>query len=385
MSRMHDSGDAVHEALNQAFQSSGLENADWLLIFFTPQHIAQSTEIYETLRVKSGSECIAGCSGLGVLSGMGEIFNNPGMVVMLGQTPGLEIIATCKYQELQDSAGVNQQLKEELERFGGQNPLFLFFPDVYQHQPYNFINTLNYVQSGPMVYGAGSCDDGSDRISVQFGSEGVVANGAGGLGFKGIPQYVAGVTQSCKTIGDPMFVTDFEDDLVLTLDGTPALEVFSKVAAELEFDDIEAAARQLLISFPLDPEEPKFEGEFSMVRHLIGIDVARQGIGVSQIVERGTVVSFAYRSAVSARDDMYAMLERMKKECESPPSFGIYFNCAARGEALYGKTDVDIQMIHEQLGDFPLAGMFGGYEMAKVPGGLQLYTYTGVLVLVYLE
>ena len=151
MSRLHDSGDAVHEALNQAFQSSGLENADWLLVFFTPQHIAQSTEIYETLRVKSGSECIAGCSGLGVLSGMGEIFNDPGMVVMLGQTPGLEIIATCKYQELQDSAGVNQQLKEELERFGGQNPLFLFFPDVYQHQPYNFINTLNYVQSGPMV------------------------------------------------------------------------------------------------------------------------------------------------------------------------------------------------------------------------------------------
>ena len=182
-----------------------------------------------------------------------------------------------------------------------------------------------------------------------------------------------------------MFVTDFEDDLVLTLDGTPALEVFSKVAVELEFDDIEAAARQLLISFPLDPEEPKFEGEFSMVRHLIGIDVARQGIRVSQIVERGTVVSFAYRSAVSARDDMNAMLERMKKESESPPSFGIYFNCAARGEALYGKTDVDIQMIHEQLGDFPLAGMFGGYEMAKVPDGLHLYTYTGVLVLVYLE
>ena len=120
-----------------------------------------------------------------------------------------------------------------------------------------------------------------------------------------------------------------------------------------------------------------------MVRHLTGIDVARQGLQVSQIIEKGTVVSFAYRSAISARDDLNAMLKRMKKE--KPPSFGIYFNCAARGEALYGKSDVDIQLIHEQLGDFPLAGMFGGYEMAKVPRGLQLYTYTGVLVLIYLE
>ncbi|GIR31017.1 MAG: hypothetical protein CM15mP45_03130 [Deltaproteobacteria bacterium] len=301
---------------------------------------------------------------------------------MVGQTPDLEVIATCKFQELEDSAGVNQQIKEELERFAGENPLFLFFPDVYQHQPYNFINMLNYVQSDPMVFGAGSCDDGSGRISVQFGPRGC-GQWCWRHGFQGVPEFTAGVTQSCKTIGDPMFVTDFEDDLVLTLDGTPALEVFSRVASELEFDNLENAARQLLISFPLDPEEPKFEGESSMVRHLTGIDVARQGLQVSQIVEKGTVVSFAYRSAVSARDDLNAMLKRMKKE--KPPSFGIYFNCAARGEALYGKSDVDIQLIHEQLGDFPLAGMFGGYEMAKVPSGLQLYTYTGVLVLIYLE
>ena len=385
MSRLHDWADATQEALDLAIQSSGLEKIDWLLVFLTPQHIAQSVEIYEALQFKSGAKYITGCSGSGVLSGLGEIFNAPGMVLMVGQTPNLEILATCKFQELQHSAGVNQQLKEELERFGGQNPLFLFFPDVYQHQPHNFINTLNYIESEPMVYGAGSCDDGSSRLSVQFGTEGVVANGAGGLGFKGIPKFVTGVTQSCKTLGDPMFVTDCEDDLILSLDGTPALEIFSRVASKLEFEDIETAARQLLISFPLDPEEPKFEGEFSMARHLTGIDGKRQGIQVSQVVEQGTVVSFAYRSAISAMDDMDAMLQRMKKESESPPSFGFYFNCAARGEALYGKKDVDIQMIHEHLGDFPLAGMFGGYEMAKVPGGLQLYTYTGVLVLVYLE
>ncbi|MEC7466732.1 MAG: FIST N-terminal domain-containing protein, partial [SAR324 cluster bacterium] len=147
MSRLHESGEAVHEALKQAFQQSGLAQADWLLVFITPQHIAQSARIYETLQKESGTQFISGCSGLGVLSEQGEIFNEPGMVVMVGQTPDLEVIATCKFQELEDSAGVNQQIKEELERFAGENPLFLFFPDVYQHQPYNFINMLNYVQS----------------------------------------------------------------------------------------------------------------------------------------------------------------------------------------------------------------------------------------------
>jgi small ligand-binding sensory domain FIST len=62
----------------------------------------------------------------------------------------------------------------------------------------------------------------------------------------------------------------------------------------------------------------------------------------------------------------------------------MYFNCASRGEALYGRPNVDTQLIQETLGDFPLIGFFGAYELAQMPQGVQLYTYTGVLVLVYL-
>ena len=93
MSRLHESGEAVQEALKQAFQQSGLAQADWLLVFITPQHIAQSARIYETLQKESGTQFISGCSGLGVLSEQGEIFNEPGMVVMVGQTPNIEVIA----------------------------------------------------------------------------------------------------------------------------------------------------------------------------------------------------------------------------------------------------------------------------------------------------
>ena len=66
------------------------------------------------------------------------------------------------------------------------------------------------------------------------------------------------------------------------------------------------------------------------------------------------------------------------------PDFGVYFNCSSRGEALYGRTNVDTQIIREILGEFPLIGFYGGYEMAQMTKGVQLYTYTGVLVLVYL-
>ena len=78
------------------------------------------------------------------------------------------------------------------------------------------------------------------------------------------------------------------------------------------------------------------------------------------------------------------MLHRLKKKNDEKPTFGIYFNCASRGDALYGKPNVDITYIQEILGEFPLIGFFGAYEMAQMPQGVQLYSYTGVLVLIYL-
>ena len=77
MSRLHESGEAVHEALKQAFQQSGLAQADWLLVFITPQHIAQSARIYETLQKESGTQFISGCSGLGVCRNRAKSSMNP--------------------------------------------------------------------------------------------------------------------------------------------------------------------------------------------------------------------------------------------------------------------------------------------------------------------
>ncbi len=375
---------AVAEVLKSAIKEVNLTQIHWVLIFFTPDHFVHAGRLHELILEQTKCECIAGCSGMGVITGEGEITQGPGLVLMAGFTPELHLKALAKYQELEHSAGVTQQLREELENFGDEKSLFLFFPDVYQHQPNNFINMFNYLKSSPSVYGGGSCNDGNQETSIQFGPNIVTLNGAGGLAMAGMKNFVAGVTQSCATLGEPMFVTETKDDLILSLDGKPALEVFTEVAKEFQFRDMEQAAEQLLLSFPLDREEPLFTGEGAMARHVTGVDVNSQGITTSQIIHQGGVVSFAYRNHKSAEIDIRAMLTRLKNKNTDTPDFGIYFNCASRGEALYGRSNVDTQIIKEILGEFPLIGFYGGYELAQMPQGVQLYTYTGVLVLVYL-
>ena len=150
------------------------------------------------------------------------------------------------------------------------------------------------------------------------------------------------------------------------------------------FPDIETAAQQLMLSFPLNPAAPDFVGEATIARHLSGIDVVTQGLEVPQLVQEGSVVSFALRNRIAAEEDLEKMLQRLWESEPRTPDFGFYFNCAARGIVLHGEHDVDLAYIRKTLGDFPLIGMFGAFELAQVPLGLQLYSYTGVLVLVYL-
>ncbi len=375
---------AVAEAFKIIAEQIQLSQLDWVLVFFTTEHLIHAGYLHEQIRNQTNCQNIAGCSASGVLSGYEEICNGPGLVIMTGSTPDLNPLAFAKYQELEHSAGVNQQLRETFQSYNHPSSLLFFFPDIYQHQPHNFINMFNYLENGPAVFGGGACDDGSQQASVEFGPDIATLNGVSGLALAGNFEFQAGVTQSCATLGEPMFVTKTRDDLILTLDGVPALEVFTEVSRELDFADLETAAQHILFSFPLDPENPDFTGEKAIAHHVTGVDVESQGLTTSHMTFEGSVTSLSYRSPITAEQDLREMLKRLREGNANKPTFGVYFNCATRGETLYDRPNVDTQIIREVLGEFPLIGFFGGYEMAQMPQGIQLYTHTGVLVLMYL-
>ena len=131
---------AISEVINSAVIKAQLPEVNWVLIFFTEEHFIHAGRLHELIIEKTKCNCISGCSGTGVISIEEEIGIGPGLVLMAGYTPRIKTLALAKYQELEYSAGVNQQLSEALNTFSENQPLFFFFPDVFQHQPHNFIN-----------------------------------------------------------------------------------------------------------------------------------------------------------------------------------------------------------------------------------------------------
>ncbi|MBI2211351.1 MAG: FIST C-terminal domain-containing protein, partial [Deltaproteobacteria bacterium] len=106
-------------------------------------------------------------------------------------------------------------------------------------------------------------------------------------------------------------------------------------------------------------------------------------LALAEEVFEGEGMVFTLRDAQRAREDLTQMLERQVKRLGGKrPQFGLYFNCCARGTSLYGIPGIDTAYIRQALGDFPLIGFFGNFELGPLGGKNHLLAYTGVLALI---
>jgi len=107
----------------------------------------------------------------------------------------------------------------------------------------------------------------------------------------------------------------------------------------------------------MDPAKSPLERGDFLVRNLVGVDQSSGAIAVSEPVKVGQTIQFQIRDAQSAREDLHVLLQGMAKRLGSRrPAFGCYFNCAGRGQGLFGVPDHDVTLIREHVGKFPLVG-----------------------------
>ena len=122
-------------------------------------------------------------------------------------------------------------------------------------------------------------------------------------------------------------------------------------------------------------------GADSRVRHLIGLDPARQGVALSEAVRTGMQLAFCQRDAHAARQDLVRVCAEIREEFDpsehpdSQPVGAIYVSCTGRGGPHFGAPNGEMAVIAHALGDIPLVGFFAGGEIARH----HLHGYTGVL------
>lgn len=182
-----------------------------------------------------------------------------------------------------------------------------------------------------------------------------------------------GLTQGCSPIGPIRRTTAARENIVMTIDDRPALEIFKEDIGELLARDLRRVSGRIFVGLPVRGSDT---GDY-LVRNLMAIDTERQWIAVAEALRPGDPIQFCRRDPASALEDLKRMLANLKRRINAVPKAGLYFSCVARGPNLFGSDSQELRTIEEALGSFPLVGFFGNGEIAHD----RLYGYTGVLTL----
>lgn len=379
----HSTARAAEDAARQAMAQAGIQRADAALVFFTADHAKSQRELIEPLCRVIGTDQIAGASAAGILTSAGEVEGSHGVAVLVLASDQMAarpfLFEPLRERDREVGAEIARCAADHAE----QNCLLTLFPDTYNGQPQRLLQALEQEAGFVPVVGAGAAENGTAQATYQLCGGALTTNAVAGMVLSGSFHASIDITQGCQPLTGPMVITKAEKNLIYEIDNRPALDVFARLLKGPLAEDIRRALTVLFVGLPADRNENSVGPGKYLVRNIIGLDPAKGILGVAEEVREGQAMIFAFRDGQRAREDLNQMLARQVENSRGKkPAFGLYFNCCARGSSLYGIPGIDSAYIRQALGDFPLIGMFGGYELAPLGGANRLFAYTGVLALI---
>jgi small ligand-binding sensory domain FIST len=379
-----DPVEATLEAALTAMDRSGTDRADLAVLFTTSPAFPSAHEMLHAVRRVTGAPAVVGASGVAILTERMEVES-----VEAPGAPGPRQSAVAVLAVRSDTLRFAPFLVDETDGLGAAagrlaaarlveagGGALIVLPDPIGLEPAALLAAI--AGGGRAVPVLGGVASGLPLFEI-CNTE-VVSGALVGLAVAGAAP-VVGVAQGCEPIGEPFVITRGEGTTVTEIAGRPALEALADAVASVKGGARRVRHAGLFVGLAMDPaKSPLGRGDF-LVRNLIGVDRETGSVGVAEPVRVGQTIQFQLRDAQAAADDLRATLAGMSSTLDGrPPGFGLYFNCAGRGQGLFGVADHDIGLIRERLGDFPIAGFFGNGEFAPVGGRNHFHNYTGVLV-----
>jgi small ligand-binding sensory domain FIST len=334
---------------------------------YVSDHFAgQLKEISIFLRQTTGVPHWVGTVGFGVCATGTEYFNEPAMAAML---------APISEDAFRVFSGVTTDLAPLMEKHGTWidrpiSPVAIVHGDPRNQQLPDLIEQMSAATNGFLVGGLTASNNGFPQLA-----DGVEDGGLSGvmLSLEAVPVQ-SGLTQGCSPIGPVHTVTESQQNVLIRLDDRPALDVFKEDIGEVLARDLRRVAGYIFAALPVSGSDT---GDY-MVRNLVGIDPDARALAIGELIAPGDRVMFCRRDHDSAVEDMRRMLGRLKRRVgNGPVRGGLYFSCCGRGPNQFGPGGAELQIVKEELGDFPLVGFFANGEISNN----RLYGYTGVLTL----
>jgi small ligand-binding sensory domain FIST len=322
-------------------------------------------DIAAFLRDRSGIEHWVGSVGLGICATGIEYFDRPALCLLTGHFPEQSFrVFSSVIDDLQAfEAAHGHWCEQSGARFA------MVHGDPHNARITTMVDALcERLDGGFLVGGLTSSRGAHPQLA-----DALTGGGLSGVLFDPQIKVATRLSQGCVPLGPRHTITRCRENLLIQLDGRPAVDVFYEDIGDLLGTDPALLGARVFAGLPVRASDT---GDY-LVRNLLAIDEGSGSMAIAEAVEEGDPVMFCRRDAVAAEQDMRRMLAEMARVLEGPPLGGIYYSCLARGPNLFGSECQELKLIEAALGRFPLVGFFGNGEISHN----RLYAYTGVLTL----
>ncbi|MBE9515343.1 MAG: FIST C-terminal domain-containing protein [Proteobacteria bacterium] len=340
----------AERAVKQALERAGLERANSVLLFLTPEYATDPDPAIRAAARAAGTMQVIGCTGAGVLTEDEWILDSPGAAAMifggesrLNKTPenyadDEPVLSLCT-----PAGMVAEWLDIPGPRMGAVSG------DVIGQGPFKVWNDSRV------------CDSGVADALIQ-GAHGVV------LGSQGVHALTA-----------PIEVVEVQGRDVVRMGNYPALNVLVQSLPE-QVQQLHNLPYHLLaggVTFG-DPDNAIREGRYRL-NHIISANSQEQSITLSEPLHPGERLFWAMRDALSAERAMAQTIDMARAELRNEPDFAFLFPCMGRGPNFYGNRDRDLELVKARFPDTPVIGFYGNGEIAPLDGINHLYQYSAIL------
>lgn len=339
------------------------------ILYATEPAAAILPELVRALALHTGIRSWVGGVGLGICSAAAEIFDEPAAVVMTAALPpdGFRIFAAT------DDPGSDLPRRHAAWIEASQPALALVHADPRCPDLTRAAVEVAAASGAFLVGGLVSHRCETPLLARTSGDDGLGGNGVAGLMLAAEIAVATSLTQGCVPIGPVHRIDEARDNVVMVVDGRPALSVFCEDIGPELAQDLRRLGGLIFAGLPVAGSDT---GDY-LVRNLLAIDPGRGWIVLGAEVAARDPILFCRRDPESARRDMVRMLRQLAGRLDGPPQAGVYVSCVARGASLFGEAGVETALIRESLGEFPLIGFFANGEISRD----RLYGHTGVLTL----
>ena len=359
-------GEVVGEVLEQVGEAP-----DLAVLFVSAAHLGLMAEIAETVRTALRPRALIGVTASSIVGGGREVEDRPAISLWAGNVGPVEPVR-LETQRLNGGWALTG-LPAETDAVTPR--VLLLLADPFSIPTDGMLDRLRAKAPTVQVVGGMASTGrapGGNRLVLD---DAVFDNGAVGVLLDSGVVSGTVVSQGCRPVGQAYVVTRATDNVIHDLAGVPALDRLRDIVAGLPPGDRALVQEGLHVGRVIDEQKDSFgRGDF-LISNVMGADPEAGDITIGATAEVGSTVQFQVRDADSADEDLRQLLAGQQGRA------ALVFTCNGRGRNLFDAPDHDARLVHDQVGQGAVAGMFCAGELGPVGGRNFVHGYTASVVL----